>query len=375
MQFQEIIGQQKVKDKLIQTVKDRRISHAQLFLGPEGCGHLPMAFAYAKYICCLNKQEEDSCATCSSCLKFNKLIHPDLHFVYPVNSGRKTLKDPVSTDYIAEWREFFLKNPYMRETQWYEYIGIENKQGFIGKNESRDILKKLHFKSFESDYKILIIWLPEKMNQIAANKLLKMVEEPPENTIFLLVSENIESILPTILSRTQIVKFSRIDDNDLGRSLQEKYQLNNDQVDNLVHLANGNYQNALDIINSNDEDAFFMEKFAEFMRFSYKNSIPQIVRFVDEIYKTGREKQKQFLEYSLKMIRENFILNFKHKAIVYMTSEQKKFSEKFHLFVNNKNIFEIYKLLNTASRDIEANAYAKLVFLDICLKLHKLLRY
>jgi len=201
MLFKEIVGQKSVKEKLIQSVKDNRISHAQLLLGPEGSGKLALAIAHAQYICCNNKLEDESCGVRPSCLKFKKLVHPDLHFVYPVATSKTIKKDPVSDDYISLWREAIVENPYMSQTRWYEIIDVENKQGLISKYESYEILRKLNLKTFEADYKILIMWLPEKMNAPAANKLLKLIEEPPSKTLLLLVSENSEQIIPTILAR------------------------------------------------------------------------------------------------------------------------------------------------------------------------------
>lgn len=374
MQFKDIIGQPDVKKNLIQSVRENRIAHAQLFLGPEGSGCLPLAVAYAQYISCLNRSDNDSCGICPSCHKYGKLIHPDLHFVYPVNTSKKITKEPVCDDYIKEWREYLHQNPYMREAQWYEFIDIENKQGFIGRDESKQILKKLNLKSFESDYKIMIIWLPEKMNQVAANSLLKMLEEPPENTIFIMVSESTREIIPTILSRVQLVKIPKIRNEELKNALIDKFQLTNERTENLVHLSNGNYQKALDLINTNEETAYFLDNFKIMARASYSGKIHSMLAFVDEISQIGREQQKRFLDYALKIVRENFISNFKHEEMVYMSDEERKFSEGFHPFINNKNADKIYHLLNDALRDIEANGYDKIILFDMELKLNKLLK-
>jgi DNA polymerase-3 subunit delta' len=374
MFFQDIAGQHYIKNKLAETVKTGRISHAQLFLGPEGCGSLPMAVAYAMYLSCLNRGDNDSCGICSSCTKYNKLIHPDLHFVFPVNSGKKELQHPVSDDYIAEWREMFLQNPYFIENDWYEFIGIENKQGFIGKDESQQIIRKLNLKAFESDHKIMIIWLPERMNQSAANKLLKMIEEPPDETFFIMVSESAQNILPTIISRLQVVKFSKISDEDMKTALIKKFELPENKLDNLVHLANGNFHKVLEIINSSEEIMLFLDKFASLMRIAYQKRIPDLVSLVDELHELGREKLKRFLDYSLKMIRENYVVNFKREEMVYLSDEERAFSEKFHPYVHRKNAHDIYNLFNQASADIESNAYSKIILLDIGLQLFKLLK-
>jgi len=374
MLFRDIAGQSDIKDKLIRSVKSGRISHAQLFLGPEGCGNLPMALAYARYVSCLDRKEDDSCGICSSCIKYNKLIHPDLHFVYPVNSGKKELQHPVSDDYIAEWREFMLLDPYMTENQWYEFIGIENKQGFIGRDESQQIIRKLQFKPFESDHKLMIIWLPERMNQSAANKLLKMIEEPPEETFFVMVSESTQNMLPTILSRLQVIKFSRISDEDMRSALKKKFELPENRIEELIHLSNGNFHKVLEIINSSEEMTFFLEKFSSLMRLAYQNKISGLVSLVDELHELGREKLKRFIEYSLKMIRENYVMNFKCEEMVYLSAEERTFSDRFHPYIHPENAQDIYRLFNQASADIESNAYSRIVLLDTGLQLCKMLK-
>ncbi len=375
MRFQDIAGQQDIKNKLIFSVKSGKVSHAQLFHGPEGCGNLPVAIAFARYLSCLDRGDDDSCLTCSSCIKYSKLIHPDLHFVFPVNTGKKDLKrTPVSDDYIAEWREILLQNPYITENQWYEHIGIENKQGFIGSEESHQIIRKLQLKSFESQYKIMIIWLPEKMNQSAANKLLKIIEEPPEETYFVMVSESTQNMLPTILSRLQIVKFPGISEEAMKTALKEKYDLEDSRIDNLIHLSNGNYHRLLEIIQSSGELTFFLEKFTLLMRLAYQNHISDLVKLADELHELGREKLKRFIDYSLKMIRENYIMNLDREEIVYLSAEERAFSENLHPFIHAKNARDIYTLFNQASADIESNAYSRIVMLDVGLQLNKLLK-
>ncbi|NJK87204.1 MAG: DNA polymerase III subunit delta [Bacteroidales bacterium] len=372
MQFKEIAGHKSIKEKLIQTVNEGRIPHAQLFYGQAGSGSFGMALAYATFISCQQRLNDDSCGTCPSCLKYNKLIHPDLHFVFPVNTGKLVSKDPLSDDYLSHWREFVLKNHYFHESQWYEHIGIENKQGFIGAEESQQIIKKLNFKPYESEYKIMIIWLPEKMNAASANKLLKVLEEPSENTIFLLVSESVDLLLPTILSRVQMVKFGLIEDEDMRLALQSKHGLND--IENIVHLANGNYLRAIDSIEANEENTVHLEKFSEFMRLAYKCDIQKILDFSEDISSIGREKQKRFLLYSIRMIRENLMLNFGQEKIVYLENDERKFSDKFFPFVNQRNTGNIYNQFNKTLRDVESNANVKILFVDLGLKLHELLR-
>lgn len=374
MQFKEVIGQKNIKEKLINTIKENRVSHAQLFLGSEGSGNLALAIAYAQYISCENKLENDSCGVCPSCVKYQKLVHPDLHFVFPVSTSKVIKKDPVSDDYIAQWRETIIENPYLNQNKWYEIIDVENKQGIISKNESYEILRKLNLKTFESEYKIMIIWLPEKMNAFAANKLLKLIEEPPAKTLFLMVSENSEQILSTILSRTQLIKIPKIDKESMMNAICDRFGLSPEKADDLAHLANGNYFEAQNLISSTEEDNFNFEQFAQFMRLSYQRKVIELIDWVDEISSIGREKQKNFLAYSIRLVRENFMLNIKNRNLVYLTKKEMEFSEKFSQFINQENVYGIYDALNRAYSDIEMNAYNKIVFLDLALKILKLIK-
>ncbi|MBN2349452.1 MAG: DNA polymerase III subunit delta [Bacteroidales bacterium] len=374
MKFAEVIGQKEIIGRLLRSVNDNRIPHAQLFLGEEGTGSLALAMAYAQYISCGNKNGQDSCGECASCKKYNKLIHPDLHFVFPVNTTKEIAKNPVSDDFIKQWRECILNIPYLRETAWYEYIGIENKQGLISKFESESIFKKLSLKSFESEYKIMIIWKPEKMNTVAANKLLKLIEEPPEKTIFLLVCESTDQMLPTILSRSQIIKIPKISGNDLKIKLGETQTLEKTELDTIVHLADGNYLKALEEIQQSEENANYLEKFIQIMRLGYGRKISEIISWVDEMATLGREKQKGFLSFSLKMIRENFMLNLKLPQLVYLNKKESEFAEKFHHFIKGSNIIQLKDELETAQRHIEQNGNGKIIFMDFSLKLTTLFK-
>jgi DNA polymerase-3 subunit delta' len=374
MLLKEVIGQQKIKEQLIKTVKEQRISHSQLFLGPEGSGNLALAIAYAQYICCTNKEDGESCNECPSCTKYQKLIHPDLHFVFPVNTTNEIAEKPVSDNFIAKWRASVLENPYLEINQWYDIIGIENKQGLISIYESKAIISKLNLKSFESDYKIMIIWHPEKMNAPAANKLLKMIEEPPAKTIFLLVTNSTENILPTILSRSQIVKIPKIEDIKLAAFIKKKYELPDKKIDEIINLSNGSYLKALEIINNSEEYETNLEKFIQLMRLCYGKKIPEILEWIDDMVSTGRESQKSFLIYSLAIIRKNLLLSLKQDKVAYLTEKENDFSKKFHHFINDSNASQISDEINKAYTDIERNAYGKIVFLDLSFKLIKLIR-
>jgi DNA polymerase-3 subunit delta' len=372
MQFSEVIGQADVKKRLVQTVSENRISHAQLFVGQEGSGNLALAIAFAQFVLCTDRNETDSCGKCPSCTKLVKLEHPDLHFVYPVASG--SITKPVSDDFIKEWRETILENAYINATQWYEAISIENKQGQIGERESQEILRKLSLKSYESDYKVMIIWMPEKMNLTASNKLLKLIEEPPEKTIFLLVTEDSGNILQTILSRTQIIKIPKIENIDLKAYLQSSLELSENEIDGVVRIANGNYLEAKNLLNESESREYNFNKFVEIMRLCYSRKLIEIFAWVDEVSSLGREKQKNFFSYALRMIRENFMLNLKVNDIVRLSDKECNWAEKFCPFINQNNAFQIAAEVTQAQADIERNAYGKITLLDMALKIVKLIR-
>ncbi|MFO8236070.1 MAG: DNA polymerase III subunit delta' [Bacteroidales bacterium] len=373
MQFKEIIGQYKIKQQLIKTVKDERISHTQIFLGPQGTGKLALAIAYAQYINCENRQENDSCGICNSCKKYRRLVHPDLHFVYPVKKASQT--NPETSDNYAElWRNTILENPYLSPNHWYHKLELENKQGIIPANESHNIIKKLNYKSYESPYKTMIIWLPERMHTSAANKLLKIIEEPPPNTLFFLVSENSDLLLPTILSRTQNIKVPGIDDQSMFNALTDHMGLEVKKAQEIVHLANGSYLDALHYFRTGEEEQNNFKRFVELMRLSYAKKVTDILNWVDEMSSLGRERQKIFLQYAARMVRENFMLNLEMEKITYLTQEEKDFSIKFSQFINNNNAHKIFTEINNASRDIQMNAHNKTLFLDLSIKLMKLLR-
>jgi DNA polymerase-3 subunit delta' len=374
MLFKEIIGQQEIKQRLIQSVKDNRIAHAQLFFGPEGCGKLSLAIAYAQYINCANRTEEDSCGTCSSCSKYQKLIHPDLHFVYPVATNKSITKDPVSEDFISQWRNLVLESPYFNLLQWYETIEIENKQGIIGKNESQEIIRKLNLKSFEADYKVMIIWMAERMNDSAANKLLKMIEEPPDKTLFLLISESTEQIIPTILSRSQLVKIQKLKEEDISTYIAQKYNYPEQQIKDAAKISNGNFITALQNLQTETDNTFNFNQFVSLMRLCYKKDVLGLMQWCDSMNSLGREQQKNFFSYSQRMIRENFILNNQLQDLTRLSKSEQEFSKNFSPFIHSQNVFSIVEELNKAQYHIESNANDKIVFLDMALKLVKLIK-
>jgi len=373
MQFKDIIGQEDTKSRFIQTVNADRVSHAQLIVGEKGVGKLAMAIAFAQYVSCQNKQANDSCGECPSCKKYQKLVHPDLHFVFPVVKG-KGGSSPVSDTYIEQWRKQVLSNPYFDLNDWYAGLGVENAQGMIYSNESNEIIKKLNLKTYESDYKIMIIWLPEKMHASCANKLLKLIEEPPNKTIFFLVSEEPNRIIQTIRSRAQMMKIPRIEKDALSLALKSEYNLSDTELTNLVRLAEGSYRKARILIKNSDENVFNFDRFVSIMRICYARNVLDLMTWSEAISAIGRERQKSFLQYCLKMIRENFILNLKQDEMIFLNGEEMNFSQRFSPFINEENVWQIADELTKAYNDIERNGNAKIIFLDLSLRWIKLLR-
>jgi DNA polymerase-3 subunit delta' len=372
MQFKDVVGQKELKEKLVSTVRDGRISHAQLFEGAMGYGGLPMALAYAQFISCRNRSE-DSCGICPSCIKYNKLIHPDLHFVFPVNATKKIKDKPVSNDFLPQWREIVLGRKYFTEQDWYEFIGIENKQGIISAYEADKILLKLSYKPFESDYKIMIVWLPERLNQTSANRLLKLIEEPPEHTVFLFITENSNRILPTIYSRTQRIRLQPLKEDDIVNSLKE-LNFSEKEIFTASRLSGGNYIRAIQALQASESTKADLDNFMQFMRLSYKNDILGLLEWAELMASLGREKQKSFLVFAERLTRENFILNKKIEDIVYLGFEELEWAKKFSVFINENNVTELYKQLNICILHISQNGNAKIIFTDLALKVKELIR-
>lgn len=373
MLFTDIIGQEAIKAHLINTVKENRISHAQLFLGKEGYGSLALAIAYAQYIMCLDKKDNDACNECSSCRKINKLQHPDLHFSFPT-VGSKSSQALISDDYISQWREFVTTNAYGSYEQWLQKMDAGNSQGSIKVKEAESIVRKLNLKSFEAEFKIMIVWLPEKMNAESANKLLKLIEEPPEKTLFFLVSLNSDLIISTILSRTQLVKINRISDDELFIGLQHKKNISDDKAREVSRMSDGDYNAACNMIETSVDTQQNFEFFTQLMRLSYMGKFPDIIKWVDTLSKEGREKQKAFLKYGLKMLRENLITNQKQVELARFSDDEKAFASKFSNFIHPENTPLLANELNLAHMHISRNANVKVVFLDLCIKLNRMLK-
>ncbi len=381
MLFKNIPGHQEEKTRLIRSVKEQRVSHAQLFLGSEGSGNLALALAYAQYIACENKQMEDSCGECPSCKKYAKLIHPDLHFVYPVNKTEDEKKDVTSDNFLETWRATVLSNPYIAINEWNAALGIEQKFTIINVEEAENILKKLSLKSFEGGYKTLIMWMPERMNNAAANKLLKIIEEPPDQTLFLLVANNHEELLPTIISRLQLVKISRFSDEDIIEVLKNKYKLDDERAKRIAFLSDGDMFTATEMAALDGEEAenAFLDYFIEWMRMSWSvakntNTMKDICKWAENIGGTGREQQKSFLKYCLYLIREAMIMQSGVSPLIKLTGKELEFMQKFALQINIHNSMLLNEAFNKAYAGIERNANGKILFLDLSFKVMKMLR-
>ena len=371
MFFRDIIGQDEAKQRLIREAKEGKIAHARLFCGPEGIGKLPLAIAYARYLSCQSPGVDDACGTCPNCMKYNKLAHPDLHFVFPVIKIKS--KDTVSDDFLSEWRELLSQTPYFNLNMWLKEMGAENQQAQIYVKESDEIIRKLNLKSSQGGYKIMIIWLPEKMNVECSNKLLKLLEEPPSQTIFLLVSEEPEMLLTTIQSRTQRFNLYGIEEKQIAQKLIQQYGILEQDAIDIAHRCEGNFLKALETIHLNEENQLFFEMFVSLMRLSYQRKIREMKQWSETMASMGRERQKQFLQYCQRMIRENFIYNFHVPSITFLNEEERHFSNRFAPFVNERNVIGIMDELSEAQRHIEQNVNARMVFFDFSLKMIVLL--
>lgn len=378
MLFKNVLGLEHIKNHLVTTAETGRVAHAQLFVGPEGSGVLCMALAYAQYLLCGNTGGENDGENTVCNTKCNSLTHPDLHFAFPVSNSDKVKSHAVSDHYLEEWRQFVKEQPYGNLFDWYRHIGIEKKQGQIGVDEAQDMVKKLSLKSYEGGYKILIVWMAEKMNTSAANKLLKLIEEPPDKTVLLLLAEEEEQIINTIRSRCQILNFpplaeQAITDELLLRGVSQTEALT------IALEANGNFNKALDLLNKDSEDLVFERWFVQWVRSAFKakgnkGAIQELILWSDEVSKTGREVQKKFLNYCLTMIRQALLLNYKANELVHAKVHMEGFDlKKFAPFVHENNILDIVKELEQAIFHVERNGNSKLIFTDLSIKLTRLL--
>jgi DNA polymerase III subunit delta' len=388
MLFREITGQKEIKRKLIQTVLDHRISHAQLFFGQEGSEKLALAIAYAQFINCTNKNFSpfplaggragdggypDSCGICPSCIKYQKLIHPDLHFIYPVATTKRVTKKPQSKEFIEDWRKFLIGNDYYGSLHdWYEFIGIENKQGIINAEDCHDIITTLGYKSYESEYKVMVIWMVEKLYYAAAPKILKILEEPPEKTLFILISEDPEQIISTILSRTLLVKIPRISRDEIQDYLIKKQNVKKNEAETIARQANGNLMLAVKKYQRLEEDQGNFTLFRNWMRLCFKKDITGLVSFSADLARIGRENQKNLLHYALQVVQSCGSLQYNHDWLVPADGVEMEFFRNISPYINSSNLTSFHDLFNTALYHIERNAYPQTLFMDVSLNILQL---
>lgn len=378
MLFKNVLGLEHIKNHLVTTAETGRMAHAQLFVGPEGSGVLPMALAYAQYLLCGNTGGENEGGNMACNTKCQSLTHPDLHFAFPVSNSDKVKSHAVSDHFLDEWRQFVKEQPYGNLFDWYRLIGIEKKQGQIGVDEAQDVVKKLSLKSYEGGYKILIVWMAEKMNVSAANKLLKLIEEPPQKTVLLLLAEEEEQIINTIRSRCQILHFPPLAEQVVTDELIRQ-GVNQTEAFAIAQEANGNFNKALDLMNKDSEDLVFERWFVQWVRSAFKakgnkGAIQELILWSDEVSKMGREVQKQFLNYCLSLMRQALLLNYGAKELVHTKIHVEGFDlNKFAPFVHENNILDIVKELETAIFHVERNGNPKLIFTDLSIKLTRLL--
>lgn len=415
MFFKDIVGQEEVKAQLRHQLESGRIPHAQLFAGPAGTGKLPMAVAFARYLVCneVNKSTSqqankptspqelglgglfgepeppvdslacepvdlsDSCGHCPACVKMNKLVHPDVHFMMPVfkrESGRNADTYPQSDDFIYDWREALLANPYLELGEWMLAAGADNQQGELYAAQANELIRKLSFRSSEGGRRVVILWLPERMNESCANKLLKLIEEPPSETVILMVSDDAERVLPTIQSRTLRINFRPLSETEIAAALTERHGLAADVAADLAHSACGSWARAMQLMDAEDATKEYTDLFIRLMRLAYGRKLKELKEWSEEVAKIGRASQREFLAYAQRMTRESFVANFRTPALNYMNRDEAAFAARFAPFVDECNVMGITELLADAQRDVEGNVNAKMVFFDLSLRMIILLR-
>ena len=373
MLFAEIPGNTAIKQNLIKVVANNRVAHAQLFLGNSGSAKLSLALAFAQYLNCEKRKETDSCNICHSCLMYNSLSHPDLHIIFPVLKINN-IKNPLSDNFISQWREIVLENPYLSLTQWYQHLGAENKQGVIYKYEAEQLQKKVTLKNYESAFRVILIWMPEKMNHVTANKLLKLIEEPPKGTFFFMVTEDFEKLLPTITSRMQMVKTKPFKTENITNYLEQKKGILAEKSLQIARLANGNLNTALQLSQKEIKEGTHLKEFQSWMQICYKANLKELAKWTDEIAKNGRENQKEFLQYSLKLIRDCLLVNTLNESLLKTDKEETIFVRNFAPFIHGENSVSIFEKIEKAIKNIERNANPKILFYELSLQMMRLLK-
>lgn len=371
MQFSQVVGQERLKNQLINDCKNNKISHAQLLLGESGFGTLPLVLAFVQYLFCENKQENDSCGNCAGCKKVSELQHPDLHFSFPTIQAITKTSDAN----LPEWREMIKKNAYFDLNEWINKIDDRARKPIISSDESQEIIKKLSLKSFEGGYKIMVIWMAEEMNQACANKLLKILEEPPAKTLFFLVSESTEMMLPTIISRTKISRVPRLENEEIEQALTARHQLTPSQAASIVAQADGNMNRAISLISKNEDRDFNREQFVQFMRVCYKKKVIDMMDWAENMASQGKEKQKLFLEYSLHMFRQSLLKNYTDDQLIRASEEELQFLKNFARFITGNNIFDFMEHFNNAHYHIDRNANPKILFTELAFKVMRYIHF
>ena len=367
MKFSEVIGQEDAKQRLLSMVHEGRVPNALLLCGPSGCGKMALSLALASYLLCTSRTESDSCGKCSQCLMVQKWSHPDLHFSFPVirPAGTGAEHKMQSDDFIDEWRHLLARGAYFSMDRWLTAMKAANQQAIIGVGESDSLLRKLSLKSSQGGYKVCIIWLPERMNAECANKLLKLIEEPPASTVFIMVCEEPGKLLETIRSRAQRIDIRRIDTDEIEQALIKQRCVDQDSARRIARAANGSWTAALDMLDTDSEKGEFLELFKTMMRLAYRADIKGMKKWSETVAAFGRERQRRLLAYFMHLVRENFVYNFHNPQLNYMTGDEEYFARNFARFVNEANIFEICALMERAMRDIGQNANPKMVFFDM----------
>lgn len=378
MRFSEVLGLRHLKRHLTASADAGRVPHAQLFVGPEGCGTLPMALAYAQYLLCGNKGGENDGGDAACNTKCNHLGHPDLHFAFPVAASGSIKKHPVSDHFLEQWRGFVEEQPYGNLFDWYRAIGIEKKQGQIGVDEAHDIVRKLSLKSYEGGPKVMIIWMAERMNTSASNKLLKLVEEPPPQTVLIMIAEDEELLLPTLRSRCQVLHFPPLPLAVIEEGLVKK-GASREEAAQIAQEANGNFNRAMDLMLQDSEDLVFEKWFVQWTRTAFKArgnkaAVHELILWSEEVARTGRETQKKFLSYCISVIRQAMLLNYQAAPLVYMRMRQEDFQlEKFAPFVHENNVQPMIRELEDALYHVIRNGNSRIIFTDLSIKLTRLL--
>lgn len=372
MKFNEVIGQEEIKERLVDMSREGRVPHAIMFCGPRGCGKMALALAFASYlICSSGKDGKDSCGTCHQCAMLRSWSHPDLIFTYPVIKPQGTSADHkmVSDDFAREWRGMLAAGPYFTMNQWLAKMGAGNQQAMIYVAESEAVIRKLSMKSSQGGYKINIVWLPERMREDCANKMLKIIEEPPQQTVFIMVCEEPERLLETIRSRVQRIDIRKIDTPSMEKALVQRRAISTEVAHRTARVADGDWIKATEELDAGNENREFLGLFMQLMRQAYARNVKELKGWTETVAALGRERQRSMLAYFQHLVRENFMYNFRNPELVYMTMEEENFATRFARFINEANVIAIDEIFGTAARDIGQNANPKMVFYDVAMRI------